>query len=89
MLVAGSDLVVRLAGYGRGYWVPLTVLVVLRPDFASTFQRAIMRVVGTVIGLLLATELLHWIPGGELVLHRADRGRSTSASGWPGRATSA
>ncbi len=65
VLVAGSDLVVRLAGYGRGYWVPLTVLVVLRPDFASTFQRAVMRVVGTVIGLLVATELLHWIPGGD------------------------
>ena len=65
VLVAGSDLVVRLAGYGRGYWVPLTVLVVLRPDFASTFQRAVMRVVGTVIGLLVATELLHWIPGGS------------------------
>jgi uncharacterized membrane protein YccC len=65
LLVAGSDLVVRFAGYGRGYWVPLTVLVVLRPDFASTFQRAIMRVIGTVVGLLLATELLHWIPGGN------------------------
>jgi uncharacterized membrane protein YccC len=65
VLVAGSDLVVRLAGYGRGYWVPLTVLVVLRPDFASTFQRSTMRVLGTIIGLLLATELLHWIPGGD------------------------
>ncbi|HEY7010767.1 MAG TPA: FUSC family protein [Jatrophihabitantaceae bacterium] len=65
LLVAGSDLVVRLAGYGRGYWVPLTILVVLRPDFASTFQRATMRVVGTVLGLLIATELLHWVPGGD------------------------
>jgi uncharacterized membrane protein YccC len=65
VLVAGSDLVVRLAGYGRGYWVPLTILVVLRPDFASTFQRAVMRVVGTVLGLLLATELVHWVPGGD------------------------
>jgi uncharacterized membrane protein YccC len=65
VVVAGSDLVVRLAGYGRGYWVPLTVLVVLRPDFASTFQRATMRVLGTIIGLVLATALLHWIPGGD------------------------
>lgn len=65
VLVAGSDLVVRLAGYGRGYWVPLTILVVLRPDFASTFQRATMRVIGTVLGLLIATEVLHWVPGGD------------------------
>jgi uncharacterized membrane protein YccC len=64
VLVAGSDLVTRMAGYGRGYWVPLTVLVVLRPDFGSTFQRATMRVLGTIVGLFVMTELLHWVPGG-------------------------
>ena len=65
LMVAGTDLVVRLAGYQHGYWVALTVLVVLRPDFSSTFQRAVLRVIGTVIGLVLATELLQWIPGGN------------------------
>jgi uncharacterized membrane protein YccC len=65
MFVAGSDLVVRLAGYGRGYWVPLTILVVLRPDFASTFQRSVMRVSGTIVGLLLASELVRWFPGSD------------------------
>ncbi|WAX57564.1 FUSC family protein [Jatrophihabitans cynanchi] len=65
LLVAGSDLLVRLGGVDRGYWVPLTVLVVLRPDFASTFQRSSMRVAGTIVGLLLATALVHWIPGGQ------------------------
>ncbi len=65
VLVAASDLVVRLAGIDRGYWVPLTILVVLRPDFTTTFERASMRVIGTIIGLLLATELLHWVPGGD------------------------
>lgn len=65
VLVAGTDLVVRLAGYERGYWVSLTALVVLRPDFASTFQRATMRVLGTIIGLLAATALVHAVPGGQ------------------------
>jgi uncharacterized membrane protein YccC len=65
VLVAGSDLVVRLAGVNRGYWIPLTLLVVLRPDFAATFQRAVMRVLGTIVGLLAATALVHWVPGGE------------------------
>jgi uncharacterized membrane protein YccC len=64
-LLAASDLVVRLADVQRGYWVSLTLLVVLRPDFATTLQRSVMRVVGTVVGLLLATALVHWIPGGE------------------------
>ncbi len=65
VLVAGTDLAERLAGEQRGYWVPLTVLVILRPDFATTFQRAAMRVVGTVLGLLLATVLIHAVPGGQ------------------------
>jgi uncharacterized membrane protein YccC len=65
VLVAASDLVVRLVGIDRGYWVALTILVVLRPDFTTTFERASMRVAGTIIGLLLATELLHWVPGGD------------------------
>jgi len=65
LLVAGSDLVVRLAHIDRGYWVPLTILVVLRPDFGTTFQRGVLRVVGTVVGLLLATALVHYVPGGD------------------------
>ncbi|MDT4911048.1 MAG: hypothetical protein QOC66_176 [Pseudonocardiales bacterium] len=65
ILVAASDLVLRLSGVNHGYWVSLTLLVVLRPDFATTLQRSAMRVVGTVIGLLVATALVHWIPGGD------------------------
>ena len=65
VLLSVSDLVVRQVGVARGYWVPLTILVVLRPDFASTFQRGTFRVAGTIIGLLLATVLVHFVPGGQ------------------------
>lgn len=65
VLVAGSDYVVRLVGIDRGYWVALTVLVVMRPDFGTTLQRSVMRVIGTVVGLFVATELVHWAPGGD------------------------
>ncbi|WP_375500043.1 FUSC family protein [uncultured Jatrophihabitans sp.] len=65
VLVAGADLVTRLVGFDRGYWVSLTILVVLRPDFASTLQRSVMRTLGTIIGLLAATALVHWVPGGQ------------------------
>lgn len=49
----------------HGYWVPLTATFVLRPDFSATFVRGILRVVGTLLGLLLATVLVavvleHW-----------------------------
>ena len=65
LLVAGSDYVIRLAGIDRGYWVGLTLVVVLRPDFGTTLQRSVLRVLGTMVGLLLATALVHWVPGGD------------------------
>ncbi len=65
VLVAGSDYIARVSGFERGYWIPLTIMVTLRPDFATTFQRSSLRVVGTVVGLLLATVLVHYLPGGD------------------------
>lgn len=42
---------------GHGYWVPLTVLVVLQPERDDTREKLVMRAVGTVTGLGLATGL--------------------------------
>jgi uncharacterized membrane protein YccC len=39
----------------HGYWIPLTVLFILRPDFGSTFTRGLQRYIGTVAGVVLAT----------------------------------
>ncbi|MDP9133631.1 MAG: FUSC family protein, partial [Actinomycetota bacterium] len=39
----------------HGYWVPLTILFVLKPDFDETTRRLAMRAAGTVVGLVLAT----------------------------------
>jgi uncharacterized membrane protein YccC len=52
----------RLLKLPHGYWVPMTVAIVLRPDFAATFNFGLLRVVGTVLGLLLTTALLRVIP---------------------------
>lgn len=38
----------------RGYWIPLTALLVLRPDFTSTFSRGLARMLGTMLGAVLA-----------------------------------
>jgi uncharacterized membrane protein YccC len=40
------------------YWLPLTVVIVLRPDFSSTFTRGLSRVVGTLVGAGLVTLVL-------------------------------
>ncbi len=45
----------------HGYWVPLTVLFVLRPEPDETVERIAMRAVGTVGGLVLATPLAELI----------------------------
>lgn len=39
---------------GRGYWIPLTVAVVLRPDFSGTFTIGVGRALGTSIGVAIA-----------------------------------
>jgi hypothetical protein len=41
----------------HGYWIPLTILFVLRPEPDETDRRLILRAVGTFAGLLLATGL--------------------------------
>jgi uncharacterized membrane protein YccC len=42
----------------HGYWLGLTLVVVVQPDYGSTRQRAGERVVGTLLGSLLASGLL-------------------------------
>ena len=47
----------RATGMGHGYWIPLTVLMVLRPETAHTYTRCVSRVVGTVAGIVVATGI--------------------------------
>lgn len=42
----------------HGYWVPLTILFVLRPSPGDTYERLAMRAAGTFAGLALATGLV-------------------------------
>ena len=46
----------------HGYWIPMTVAIVLRADYGTTFSFGLLRVAGTVLGLLLTTALLHFLP---------------------------
>ncbi|HWC97661.1 MAG TPA: FUSC family protein [Candidatus Sulfopaludibacter sp.] len=57
--VAIGGVVSSAAGWTRAYWCPMTIAIVLRPDFTGTFSRGILRVAGTLIGLVLATGLFH------------------------------
>ncbi len=52
----------RLLDLSHGYWVPMTVAIVLRADYGATFSYGLLRVAGTVMGLVLTTALLYLLP---------------------------
>jgi uncharacterized membrane protein YccC len=52
----------------RGYWIVLTALLVLRPDFSTTLTRGIARMLGTMIGAVLTTLLLSQLAPSYLAL---------------------
>ncbi|WP_426689364.1 FUSC family protein [Rhodanobacter ginsengiterrae] len=52
----------RLLQLPHGYWLPMTAAIVLRADFGATFNFGLLRVLGTVLGLVLTTVLLYITP---------------------------
>jgi uncharacterized membrane protein YccC len=66
MGVAG--LVTEVIPLQRSYWVPLTVAIVLKPDFGSVFARALQRGIGTVVGAVAGAVLLVLVHGMWLLI---------------------
>jgi hypothetical protein len=59
----------RLLGMDEhGYWIPLTILFVMRPERGETDHRLVLRAAGTVIGLLVATAIAEAFEGDDLVV---------------------
>jgi uncharacterized membrane protein YccC len=52
----------------RGYWIPMTVVLVLKPNFGGTLQRSVQRVTGTICGALLAVLILLFLKDSILLL---------------------
>ncbi|MCD6063826.1 MAG: hypothetical protein K0R82_1737 [Flavipsychrobacter sp.] len=47
----------------RGYWIPLTAMIVMQPYFGATIKKGIERIIGTVAGSIVGGLLLR-IPAG-------------------------
>lgn len=60
--VAVGDVIARSISLHRSYWLPMTIVLVLKPEFTATFSRGLLRIAGTVAGLLLATAMFHLHP---------------------------
>ncbi|GCE30849.1 hypothetical protein KDA_63330 [Dictyobacter alpinus] len=56
-----------LPGIHYGYWIPLTILFILKPDFGGMRKRANQRVFGTVMGGIIGT-LIAGVVHNELIL---------------------
>jgi uncharacterized membrane protein YccC len=83
--MAVGDALGRDFDWRRSYWIPMTIVLVLKPEFATTFTRGVLRITGTILGLLLATALFHFLP-----IHMATEiiliGIFTFLMRWVGRA---
>jgi len=66
--VAIASVVYHVFHFSRGYWIPMTALIVLRPEFNETFTRGIARIAGTLLGAGVATAIIHLLQPPNAVL---------------------
>lgn len=62
--LAAGETLASILGWRRSYWLPMTIALVLKPDFTSTFSRGVLRLSGTFAGLLATTALFHAVAPG-------------------------
>lgn len=67
-LGAGVALYRLLGMKEHGFWIPLTILFVMRPLRDVTYHRLFLRALGTVLGLIVATAIAEAFSGNELVI---------------------
>ncbi|MDI3320319.1 FUSC family protein [Pinibacter soli] len=66
-MLAGFFLSKALA-VGHGYWILLTILVILKPAYSLTKQRNFQRLTGTVIGAVIGATTLYFLKDRTVVL---------------------
>jgi uncharacterized membrane protein YccC len=55
VVVPLTELLAQLLGLPRGYWAVVATATVLRPGFGATFTRGAERVLGTLVGVVVAS----------------------------------
>ncbi len=55
VVVAGTELLTQRVALPRGYWAVVAAATVLRPSFGATFTRGAERMLGTCVGVVLAS----------------------------------
>jgi len=73
LAVSGGEVLYRVLEMPNGYWVPMTVLLILRPVARETAARALARLLGTLCGVGLLTLLMALLRPSIPVLVGPDR----------------
>jgi uncharacterized membrane protein YccC len=63
--LAIATAIYRLMSLPRAYWIPMTAVLVLRPEFHDTFARGVSRIAGTILGAACATLIAHAFAVGQ------------------------
>jgi hypothetical protein len=67
-LAAGVALYRLLGMTNHGFWIPLTILFVMRPEIGETHHRLVLRALGTVLGLVVATAIAEAFGASDLIV---------------------
>jgi uncharacterized membrane protein YccC len=70
-MMAGGIVAVELGGERHGNWVLLTISVILRANYGLTRQRRDDRVIGTLIGCVIASAAVAYSPAWGLIVLQA------------------
>jgi uncharacterized membrane protein YccC len=68
VVIPAATEISTLLPWQRGYWLAVTTMIVLKPDFTATVSRGVARTVGTAIGLLAAAVLVSVVHPSGLTL---------------------
>ena len=56
-VVTIAQLIAYVSPIPKGYWITLTAMIALKPNFGGTFQRTVQRVLGTFVGGMIGIGL--------------------------------
>lgn len=68
LLAMAATLLNKVAAIPHGYWIPVTALIILKPEADKTVERTIFRICGTIAGAGIATLIAALLRPGEAML---------------------
>lgn len=63
VVVTAGLAIARFSAMEHGYWIAMTAAIVLKPDFGATITYGLLRMLGTLVGLLVMSLLVDSVLG--------------------------